>query len=507
MSKSGAPIIELHGHLVRDVYHRVEQYERAFLQRMSENTGLSSLIVVKLFQLAILFVRLFLFLYRYGTMVGPLFGCKDEVTLRFFKEQIDLEILGSVFWSPSGSPIQQRIPWHNTTVHGKRLSVLIFFKRCHLFITHGKSIARVVDLGPMPAEEFQKLVERLKAFTSSPSIRQQVVTAPYRFRAEGMQRLAFAIAGVILVVTLGLLSVLYAPQLLNLLHITGSTEEVQKMEEAGNPADDSAALKQPETKDPLEPAAKEPEEYAFLTDLEAKHREVLSRDPDNAEAKQGLTLLAEQYVALARKAADDRLWSRATELLARAEQIAPGMDSIEAARQKIRRAYEAYKSGLAQNSPVPTATEASPQPQQVAHQANATPRTEKSYGWLIDNEDGTITDMRSGLVGLKHACFERSSWEEASAVVASLAHGQCGLTDDSPAGAWRLPGKEELSRLMEWEKSGNFAVVPGRSYWSGTPYAGDAAFAWFVDPRSGYLDYAHRTNDVHHVWPVRKEVR
>ncbi|MBF0461358.1 MAG: DUF1566 domain-containing protein [Magnetococcales bacterium] len=494
MTTSGDPIIELRGHLVHDTFHRFNVFEQSFLQRMSNREGFFTAIQVRLFMLFALLVRCCLFLYHYATMVRPVFGIKSEVTLRFYKDHIDLSLV-PFFWFVAGSQEQHRISWHNTAIHGKRHSVLLFFTRCHLFVTPDQAKSWITDLGPMPKEAFQKLVERLKAFASSPTIRQQIATSPYRFRAKGLLLLAAVMAGILLTISTGTLAYLYGPQLLQWARslFQDHTDEQAKKADEPPPAT--------ETKE-TDPKLNGLEGYTFLTDLEAKYRQQLRENPDNWEAKQGLALLAEQYVGLARKAGDDRAWDKAEAFLVRAEQIDPSLDSIETTRKKIRRDYELFHNALPDKTPAATSAPA----QKSATEPKKPHEEEKKYGWLVDNRDGTITDTHTGLIGMKGACLEKASWEESMAAVARLEDDQCGLSDDSVKGDWRLPTKEELPNLFEWEKSGLFAVGKGRTYWSSTPHPGDASTAWFVDPKNRYVDFDHKTNG-HHVWPVRRAAR
>ncbi|MEI6126135.1 MAG: DUF1566 domain-containing protein, partial [Pseudomonadota bacterium] len=59
---------------------------------------------------------------------------------------------------------------------------------------------------------------------------------------------------------------------------------------------------------------------------------------------------------------------------------------------------------------------------------------------FVDNNNGTVTDTRTGLIWLKKAnpCY-RKDWADAVAYCSSLKNGGAGLTDGSAAGQWRLP--------------------------------------------------------------------
>jgi hypothetical protein len=80
----------------------------------------------------------------------------------------------------------------------------------------------------------------------------------------------------------------------------------------------------------------------------------------------------------------------------------------------------------------------------------------------LDNEDGTITDCRTGLAWMKDPwiCWgtEPVSWQNAGFVswITGTA-GDCGLSDNSVQGEWRLPTKNEWmllgsSSLSEWHE-------------------------------------------------------
>ena len=112
----------------------------------------------------------------------------------------------------------------------------------------------------------------------------------------------------------------------------------------------------------------------------------------------------------------------------------------------------------------------------------------QGYRCYIDNGDGTVTDTRTGLVWLEDAnCFGLQDWEDAIEIAAELAHGQCGLSDGSKAGDWRLPTKYEWEAMVDekyevpalsnaagtnqWQEGDAFSGVQQTdSYWSSEWY-------------------------------------
>ena len=130
---------------------------------------------------------------------------------------------------------------------------------------------------------------------------------------------------------------------------------------------------------------------------------------------------------------------------------------------------------------------------------------------FTDNGDGTVTDRLSGLVWLKNAnCFGEQTWDTAMASAAALASGQCGLTDGSAAGAWRLPTFMELKRFHDFTWPVQTTVHPfsgvqasGELYWSGSTNAHYTSNAWFVRLVDGYVDDSSKAYGSLYVWPVR----
>ncbi len=71
------------------------------------------------------------------------------------------------------------------------------------------------------------------------------------------------------------------------------------------------------------------------------------------------------------------------------------------------------------------------------------------YPRFIDNNNGTLTDAVTGLTWLKRADCIHADWAGAIAATNALANGQCGLTDGSSAGQWRMPNRNEMLSLVD----------------------------------------------------------
>lgn len=131
---------------------------------------------------------------------------------------------------------------------------------------------------------------------------------------------------------------------------------------------------------------------------------------------------------------------------------------------------------------------------------------------FIDNHNGTVTDSSTGLVWLKDGdCFGEQTWDNAVALSGSLANGQCGLSDGSRAGEWRLPDREELATLINrqqrdssaWLNLQGFSKVRSNFYWTSTESDVSTTIAWFADMGRGGGVHKGGTMFPYYVWPVR----
>lgn len=139
---------------------------------------------------------------------------------------------------------------------------------------------------------------------------------------------------------------------------------------------------------------------------------------------------------------------------------------------------------------------------------------------FFDNYDGTVTDINTGLVWLKNAwCTgSYSAWSQAMSFVAVLASGQCGLTDGSTAGQWRLPELWEWQGLAntaysnpalsngpgtgQWTSGNVFTNVRSSAYWSATSYFVYPTLAFYVDMTTGVISFQDKGYP-NIIWPVR----
>lgn len=125
-----------------------------------------------------------------------------------------------------------------------------------------------------------------------------------------------------------------------------------------------------------------------------------------------------------------------------------------------------------------------------------------TYERFLDHGNGTLTDTMTGLIWMKQASCLAGNWADAVATVQDLGNGQCGLTDGSKAGDWRLPNRNEMESLGD-RMNGNEAdfldatyvwksdaalyrgpvfanFVGNASYWTSTTDAADPSEAWAV---------------------------
>jgi len=202
-----------------------------------------------------------------------------------------------------------------------------------------------------------------------------------------------------------------------------------------------------------------------------------------------------------------------------AEKPAPAIDydheawkaATECGKAACFRAYlEDYPKGrYAKIAKARLEPESKPESRPPAVTERPTPAV-RSNQRFTDNNDGTVTDNKSGLVWLKNAnCFDQKDWSTAMASARYLRNGQCGLRDGSGAGQWRLPSKAEWETLID-KNAGDpalptdylFTFVHSDYYWSSTTYVLNNRYSWVAYLKAGLMT-AYNQSDSYYVWPVR----
>jgi len=134
---------------------------------------------------------------------------------------------------------------------------------------------------------------------------------------------------------------------------------------------------------------------------------------------------------------------------------------------------------------------------------------------FIDNKDGTVTDQQTGLIWLKDAdAFGTVSWEQALKYARGLASGNCGLSDSSSAGDWRLSNIRELLSIIDYGESSPiiphphpFINVRTTLYWTSTTLAPAPILAWMMTLGIGPTVFDVKHSPSNRMWPVRGQAR
>lgn len=170
-----------------------------------------------------------------------------------------------------------------------------------------------------------------------------------------------------------------------------------------------------------------------------------------------------------------------------------------------------------------------PRPTPAAASRVAPPCYANSPNRYYDCGNGTVTDSVTGLIWLKDpSCFINTYFGEANQKAAQLGTGQCGLSDGSFAGDWRLPTKAEWEATIAkavalgcingsapalTDDTGNacygtgagssFVNVGTGTYWSNQTYDVNPGDAWYVDLLIGVMNDFNKNNGTPRPWPVR----
>ena len=110
-------------------------------------------------------------------------------------------------------------------------------------------------------------------------------------------------------------------------------------------------------------------------------------------------------------------------------------------------------------------------------------------GSFIDNKDGTVTDISTGLMWQQAGSSNEMTWEQALAYCEDMNF--AGYTD------WRLPTIKELRSLVDYSRysptidTTYFPNTAASGYWSSTTYANFTSYAWLVDFGNGRGSYGY----------------
>ena len=143
---------------------------------------------------------------------------------------------------------------------------------------------------------------------------------------------------------------------------------------------------------------------------------------------------------------------------------------------------------------------------------------------FVDCGNGTVHDTVTGLIWMKNAncptIFGPTyTYAVANILVRDFRDGQCGLTDGSVAGDWRLPTRAEWEAILVdtcttapkiagngssssacYSENPWASDVQSSNYWTSTSDAG--IVAWSVYLVSGHVDDDDKST-AFHIWPVR----
>jgi len=122
---------------------------------------------------------------------------------------------------------------------------------------------------------------------------------------------------------------------------------------------------------------------------------------------------------------------------------------------------------------------------------------------FIDNGDGTISDVSTGLQWIKQPELiipEAMNW--------SIAKAKCEKLKYAGHSDWRLPSIKELISIVDYGRHDPavdttfFPSIQSKRYWSGSSYAPHSVYAWRVSFVVGDVYFGNKDN-TYGVLPVR----
>jgi hypothetical protein len=131
---------------------------------------------------------------------------------------------------------------------------------------------------------------------------------------------------------------------------------------------------------------------------------------------------------------------------------------------------------------------------------------------FTDNNNGTVTDGKTGLIWLKNAnAFGSINFIDAEKAVTRLNNGEHALSDGSSEGQWRLPTKYELEKLCHDDHnvfqrpSAPFTAVQSSDYWLSSTETNSTPDGIDTNTELTVILVADMFNrqGTKYVWPVR----
>ena len=138
----------------------------------------------------------------------------------------------------------------------------------------------------------------------------------------------------------------------------------------------------------------------------------------------------------------------------------------------------------------------------------AAPAWAQAARYSFSAEGSEVTDAQTGLIW--HRCSEGQTWgaTTCTGTVAPYSN-EAALAQAKTQAGWRLPNFKELSSLVDKSRVSPsidvtaFPGTPSNWFWSSSPYAGNASYAWNVIFGYGYVNLSYYRTYYSHVRLVR----
>jgi hypothetical protein len=123
-----------------------------------------------------------------------------------------------------------------------------------------------------------------------------------------------------------------------------------------------------------------------------------------------------------------------------------------------------------------------------SYRLNPDPPCFDNVNRYVNCGNGTVTDTHTGVIWLQDAgCLGSLNWADANRAATELQNGECGLTDGSKPGDWRLPSNAEWMAMVDAAKNHPLlqCTNPALTDDSGSVCFGDGSGSSFANVTSG----------------------